>query len=120
MAQLHLTVGGQPYQLACKDGDEERLEQLAAQIDARMQQLIGVLGNVGERRLLLMTALQLADELGGAGAVAGESQGAIDTSSADDNKVTISPEWLNNMSHVLEDAVSRVNGVARRFEEIEE
>ncbi len=63
MGQVTVTVYGQSYKLACKDGEEARLEALASYVDAKVNTLQQSLGSVGESRLFLMSALLLADEL---------------------------------------------------------
>ena len=78
MAQVKLTINGRSYSVACGDGQESHIEGLAADIDARVHQLSEQFGAIGEGRLLVMTALLLADELheatnGGAASAAGAS-----------------------------------------------
>ncbi len=62
MATLNVTVNGNKYALACKDGDEEKLRNLANFVDSRAADLVGKLGHVNETKLLLMTAIIIADE----------------------------------------------------------
>jgi len=62
MGQVAVTVNGHSYQIACDDGQEEHLRTLAAQVDARVGELIASVGQVGDMRLLVMTSLLLADE----------------------------------------------------------
>ncbi|MFZ5608585.1 MAG: cell division protein ZapA [Pseudomonadota bacterium] len=63
MAQITVDIGGAAYKLACRDGEEERLRALAVYVDQKAQDLTLTLGQVGETRLLLMSALLVADEL---------------------------------------------------------
>lgn len=63
MGQVTVSIFNQRYQLACKDGEEGRLETLAAYIDQKVVGLQQSLGNVGDSRLFLMAALVIADEL---------------------------------------------------------
>ncbi|MFN3233037.1 MAG: cell division protein ZapA [Alphaproteobacteria bacterium] len=63
MAQVTLTVNGTPYQLACNDGEEERLQDLAAIVDEKVSELAESLGRVGDAKLMLMAALLLLDEV---------------------------------------------------------
>ncbi|MEO3428871.1 cell division protein ZapA [Pelagibius sp. CAU 1746] len=63
MAQISLTVHGRSYQVTCDDGQESHLLQLAEHIDAKMTELEGGIGQVGEQRLLFMSCLLIADEL---------------------------------------------------------
>jgi cell division protein ZapA len=63
LAQVGVAINGRTYQIACDDGQEEHLKQLATYVDKRVAELIAAVGQVGDMRLLVMTALILADEL---------------------------------------------------------
>ena len=63
MAELDLMVAGRSYRLACDDGQEPHLQALAAMLDAEARALSAKGGIIGEARLLLMTALMMADRL---------------------------------------------------------
>lgn len=63
MAQVNLTINNRQYRMACEDGQEGHLIQLAKDIDGRIETLRGSFGQVGDDRLTVMAALTLADEL---------------------------------------------------------
>ena len=63
MAQVSVTINGRAYQIACDDGQEEHLRQLASYIDRRVSELVAAMGQVGDMRLLVMVSLLIADEL---------------------------------------------------------
>ena len=63
MAKVEVTVNGRAYLLACDDGEENRLLELASAIDRRVSELAGEMGQLGEARLMLMVGLLMADEL---------------------------------------------------------
>lgn len=63
MAQVTITVNDHDYQIACDDGEEEHLAYLVQYINHHVDTLRQRVGQVGEARLLLMAALELADEL---------------------------------------------------------
>lgn len=63
MAQVTVQIGGRNYALACRDGDEAHLQDLAGALATRAERLTGSLGQMTEARLLLMSALMVADEL---------------------------------------------------------
>ncbi len=63
MAQVTLNVGGRVYDLACRDGEEPRLEMLAQMLDAKARDAVEVVGNTNEARQLLLAGLLMADEL---------------------------------------------------------
>ncbi|MDA9975911.1 cell division protein ZapA [Alphaproteobacteria bacterium] len=63
MAQVEIMVNGQSYRIACEDGQEQRLGDLARIVDAHVGDLVEQVGQVGHTRLLVMASLLVADEL---------------------------------------------------------
>ena len=63
MGQATITINGRTYRLKCGDGEEARLLALADIVRHRVDSLAGEFEAAGDGRLLLMTALMLADEL---------------------------------------------------------
>lgn len=63
MAEVTLTVNNRSFNLACAEGDEERLQNLASYVDERLQAIAssGVVRK--ESDLMALTAIVLADEL---------------------------------------------------------
>ena len=66
MGQVSVTVNNRLYQVGCDDGEEDQVRRLSQMLDGRVKELAALVGQVGEARLLLMTALTLADDLEGA------------------------------------------------------
>lgn len=63
MADVNVTLNGRTYRLECDDGEEDHLVELSEMVQARHDKLQKKFGQVGDDRLLLMTALMVADEL---------------------------------------------------------
>jgi len=63
MGQVTVTIAGRTYRVACGDGDEPRLEALAALYGSKIEELRKSFGEIGDMRLHVMAALTLADEL---------------------------------------------------------
>jgi len=63
MPQVTVTIAGRTYRMACGEGEESRLEGLAALYDGKIQDLRGSFGEIGDMRLHVMAALTLADDL---------------------------------------------------------
>jgi cell division protein ZapA len=63
MAHVTIEVGGRSYELACRDGEEDRLRLLGRLVDAKAADVSRAIGKASEPRELLLTALLLADEL---------------------------------------------------------
>ena len=63
MANVDLEIAARSYSVACRDGDETHLRQLAAVVDRKAKEAAAALGSMGEARQLLFASLLLADEL---------------------------------------------------------
>ena len=50
------------FLLSCDDGQEEHLEELLIQLNKKFNELKNDLGNLGENKLLLITAVKVMDE----------------------------------------------------------
>ena len=55
-------INNKEFLLACEDGQEEHLEELLIQINNKFNNLKNDLGNLGENKLLLITAVKIMDE----------------------------------------------------------
>ncbi len=63
MANVIVKFNKQDYHLACQDGEGERLSKLSEYVNSKASQIAKAMGSVSDIRLLLMTAILLADEL---------------------------------------------------------
>ena len=63
MALVNVTVNNRLYEVGCDDGEEDQVRRLSGVLDKRVRELAALVGQVGEARLMLMTALTLADDL---------------------------------------------------------
>lgn len=68
MSHINVTINGRQYRMACEEGQEVRLLKLAEGLEARVEQLRGKFGEIGDQRLTVMAALTVCDELLDAGA----------------------------------------------------
>ena len=62
MANVTIKFNNKEFILSCDDGQEEHLEELIIQISQKFNNLKNDLGNLGENKLLLITAVKIMDE----------------------------------------------------------
>ena len=62
MANITVIFNNKEFLLSCEDGQEEHLEELLIQINQKFNILKNDLGNLGENKLLLITAVKIMDE----------------------------------------------------------
>jgi cell division protein ZapA len=106
MAQVDVTINDRSYRIACDDGQDVHVAQLADYIDRRVQELVSSVGQVGDARLLVMASLLIADELS-------------ETLSALNNKDRPPVDTSPTMDHVaktMEDLAERIEHIAARLE----
>ena len=63
MAQVSVTIDGKVYRMACDEGQEEHLTDLAGRFDSYVGQLKGSFGEIGDLRLTVMAGIMVVDEL---------------------------------------------------------
>ena len=62
MANVSIKFNNKEFLLSCEDGQEEHLEELLIHINQKFNDLKNSLGNLGENKLLLITAVKVMDE----------------------------------------------------------
>ncbi len=71
MPLVNVMVNARAYTIACDEGEEGHLKELAAHVDDKVRELVGLVGQVGDQKLMLMAAVLITDELF-------ESRGSVD------------------------------------------
>ncbi|NYZ15320.1 cell division protein ZapA [Azospirillum sp. RWY-5-1] len=112
MATVEVEVNGRPYLLACEDGQESRLRELAAYVDHRLKGLTGGGRSGAEAQMLVITCLVLADELqdviAGRDVLAGRGLVA--------HHPGLAPEEAEDLTASVNDLAERIEEVAARLE----
>jgi cell division protein ZapA len=122
MAQVALDINGRRYEMACDDGEEERLRRVGHFVDQRVRALARHVGPVGENRMLLMIALMISDELldtveGGGGMQGHEPSAPASASGA--GRREPDPEEVEALrAEAGEQAAEALDSVAERLERI--
>lgn len=117
MAHVVVTIAGRVYRMACDDGEERHLEELARAVESKILSLRERFSEVGESRVLVMTALTFADET----AIAVEKLKAVEADLAtlrarDDAAAAL----CARLTAALEAASARVETLTRDLEQRED
>jgi len=108
MAEVKIMVGGRQYTVHCRDGDEQRLHQLAGMMSERVNQVKGGANGLTEVRQLLFAGLLLADALSEKGGGAAQPA-ATAQPPADD------PELLTRLTRLAERVEALGDGLAAQL-----
>jgi len=63
VAQVTVTIDGKQYRMACDEGQEEHLIDLAGRFDRYVLHLKDSFGEIGDQRLTVMAGIMVLDEL---------------------------------------------------------
>lgn len=110
MAEIDVEINGRSYRIACDDGQESHIAELATYVDRKVAGLVSSVGQVGDARLLVMASLLLADELADAYAALDDAkdveQGAQGAAQAAESRAV----------QALTSLAARIEGIAARLE----
>ena len=104
MAEVTLTISGQNYPIWCDDGQEQRVQELAAYINGKLEDIKASGAANTDNHLLVLTSLILADEVFDARAGAG----------AEGTKLSQDEEQL--VANTLSSIASRIQIVADKLQ----
>ncbi len=112
MAQVEIKINGRDYRIACEDGQEAHLANLAKYLDGKVNELVDEVGQIGDTSLMVMAGLLITDELSDTrdeleearNETARETQSAIDTT---EERIATQVDALSERIEKLATALAR-------------
>jgi cell division protein ZapA len=118
MPEVSATIAGRHFRLACDDGQEEHLQSLAKDFDARVIDLRRKFGEIGDTRLTVMAALMIADDLLEAGRTIETLNGEIASlQDARANDAERAKAASDAVVGAFNSAAERIEGIAKKLNE---
>jgi cell division protein ZapA len=102
VGKVHIVINNRGYDVACDDGQEAEVSELAQDLARRVDKLVQSVGQIGDARLLLMAALLLSDELA--------------SSKREMERLASAGDGEANLAEALESLADRVEAIAVRLE----
>ncbi|KGD92091.1 cell division protein ZapA [Rhizobium sp. YS-1r] len=120
MAQVTVTIDGKAYRMACEEGQEEHLTELAERFDQYVGHLKSQFGEIGDLRITVMAGIMIMDELSEVtrklgkleaevGALKASSDGTLE-SQRQNEQIVVSA--LGELASRLEGLTAKLNGRA--------
>ena len=110
MPEVSVQIANRSYELACGDGEEERVQELAAYVDEKVTDLRRQLPGTPEVKLLVFAALILADESREARGIAKAAESA--RASATDSAETLATALEDLITSRVDKMSKKVSGAA--------
>ena len=110
MPEVSVQIANRNYELACGDGEEERVQEVAAYVDEKVVELRRQLPGTPEVKLLVFAALILADESREARGIAKAAESA--RASATDSAETLATALEDLITSRVDKMSKKVSGAA--------
>jgi len=116
MATVMVTIDGKTYRMACEEGQEAHLIELARRFDLYVSHLKSSFGEIGDHRLSVMAGIMVLDEMD-----ALEARLAIferDNETLAQEKETMARQIEKreqNLAHVIENMAKRIERMGQRL-----
>lgn len=112
MPEVNVEIDGKRYRMACEDGQQQHLLDLADRFNRQVQALKGAFGEIGDNRLVVMAGIAVLDELA-------EAERRIDSLNRDIAELTTAGRELTLEAEELEQRFARrLAEAARKVEAI--
>jgi len=116
MPLVNVMVNNRAYTIACDEGEEEHLKELAQHVDEKAREVLASVGQVGDTRMLLMAALLIADEHHDLTAKVAAGAQAASVSSGEKQSLHLRAEQAEGQAaDMLESAAKRLEDIAARL-----
>ena len=118
MPEVNVEIDGKKYRMACEEGQEAHLMELAERFNRTVIGLKGSFGEIGDNRLVVMAGIAVLDELAEAeDRIEGLKKDIADLTSAG-RELTIEAEELEQkFARRLSEAARKVEAIAQAIDE---
>jgi cell division protein ZapA len=118
MPEVNVEIDGKKYRMACEEGQEQHLLDLADRFNRTVIGLKGSFGEIGDNRLVVMAGIAVLDELAEAeNRIAALKQDIADLTTAG-RELTIEAEELEQkFARRLAEAARKVEAIANAIDE---
>ncbi len=106
MAEVNITIANKQYSIACDEGQEQRVVDLAAYVDSRVKEIVAMGAGSNDSHLLVLNSIMMADELMDA------QSGNANNNQAELNSLSITQEDEAAITNAIDQMAERINAIA--------
>jgi cell division protein ZapA len=118
MPEVNVEIDGKKYRMACEDGQEAHLMELAERFNRTVLGLKGSFGEIGDNRLVVMAGIAVLDELAAAeDRIEALKQDIADLTSAGREVTLESEELEQRFARRLNEAARKIEAIAQAIDE---
>lgn len=118
MPEVNVEIDGKKFRMACEEGQEAHLMELAERFNRTVTGLKGSFGEIGDNRLVVMAGIAVLDELAEAeDRIASLKQDIADLTAAGNELTTEAEELEQKFARRLSEAARKVEAIAQAIDE---
>ncbi len=118
MPEVNVEIDGKKYRMACEEGQEEHLMDLAERFNRTVLGLKGSFGEIGDNRLVVMAGIAVLDELAEAeDRIEALKKDIADLTTAGQEVATEAEDLERKFARRLSDAARKIEAIAQAIDE---
>ncbi|WP_431320348.1 cell division protein ZapA [Rhizobium sp. YTU87027] len=116
MAQVTVTIDGKAYRMACEEGQEDHLTDLATRFDNYVGHLKGQFGEIGDLRITVMAGIMVMDEISELTRRVAGLESELDTlRNTSDTVLAANARTEESLAAALGEVTSRIRGITDKL-----
>lgn len=116
MAQVTVTIDGKAYRMACEEGQEAHLTDLAGRFDRYVLHLKEQFGEIGDLRITVMAGIMIMDEVADLTGQIGRLQAEVDAlRGKQDTALAANARTEEALAGVLEEVAGSIRGITEKL-----
>ncbi|NLR99692.1 cell division protein ZapA [Rhizobium sp. P38BS-XIX] len=116
MAQVTVTIDGKAYRMACEEGQEDHLTDLANRFDQYVLHLKSQFGEIGDLRLTVMSGIMIMDEVSELTRRVASLEAELEAlTSTRDTTVAANARAEETLASVIDEVTMRIHGITEKL-----
>ena len=116
MAQVTVTIDGKAYRMACEEGQEDHLTDLANRFDRYVLHLKSQFGEIGDLRLTVMAGIMIMDEVSELTRRVSALEAELETLTSNrDTSVAANARAEETLASVIDEVTMRISGITEKL-----
>jgi len=116
MAQVTVTIDGKAYRMACEEGQEDHLTDLANRFDRYVLHLKSQFGEIGDLRLTVMAGIMIMDEVSELTRRASALEAELETLTSNrDTSAAANARAEETLASVIDEVTMRISGITEKL-----
>lgn len=116
MAQVTVTIDGKAYRMACEEGQEDHLTDLASRFDRYVLHLKSQFGEIGDLRLTVMAGIMIMDEVSELTRRASALETELEALTSNrDTTLAANTRAEETLASVIDEVTMRIHGITEKL-----